>query len=252
MKLRRSSDVPPHVASVPAGLPAAHPGGLRLRRDIPRGERADLCPGMELRRAGLGTRRAGELHHPLHGRGVAHHPARQGRGAPRLLQRVPPSGHPSVRRRIGRAGGNHSVPLSRLDLRDRRPAHRRAAHAGSRRIRQDRDTRCTPPRSPSGKGFSSSIWRSGRCHLKRRGRRCWDASPGSILASLTAGSPGDLRRGGQLEAGLRELLRVSSLPDDPPRAVGRSALPERRQRPGGGPLPRWIHGDHRAQSRARP
>ena len=58
-----------------------------------------------------------------------------GRG-PRVPQRLPPSRHAALHRDDGHVRRQHPVPVSRVDLRPRRPADRRAAHGRSAALPQ--------------------------------------------------------------------------------------------------------------------
>ena len=85
----------------------------------------------------------------------------------------------------------HPVPVSRLDLRPRRPAGRRAAHGRRAALRQGRLSRCIAWPRTSGTATSSSRWPRSRRRSPRSSPTCRPSSPPGgcrISASATASS----------------------------------------------------------------
>ena len=163
-------------------------------------------------------------------------PPRSGRPAPRLPQHVSPSRLDPLHRGAGAPPGPEPrVPLSHVDLQPGRPAHRHAAPDGDRGLR--------PVGLPALQGRRRHLGRlrvrqpgGGAGGAARRGpRRHARAVPELRVRRPPHRQAHRARRQGELEAPVRELLRVLPLPARPPRALrDRHALLGRR---GVGPPP---------------
>ena len=112
--------------------------------------------------------------------------ARPGRGQ-RVLQRLPAPRHAAVHRGARHVSRQHPVPVSRLDLRPRRPPDRRAAHGRSAALPQGRLPAAPGRRRRCGTGTSSST-------SIRRPRRS-TAQLGALPAKFRPWRMEDLRLG---------------------------------------------------------
>ena len=120
-------------------------GGLRARGAD------DLLAALALRRPRRRAAGARRLRALSVGGREPHPRPRQGRAAPRLLQRLPPPRHAALRGRARTLRRRDPVPVPRLDLRARRRAPRRAAHGRRALVRQGRAPARRRRRSPSGR-----------------------------------------------------------------------------------------------------
>ena len=149
----------------------------------------------------------------------------------RLLQRLPPSRHAALHRAGRAVRRQHPVPVSRLDLRPRRPADRRAAHGRSAALPEGRTIRCTASHADEWDGH---IFLNLATDPRAARARSSADLPGEVPHLAHAGSPARpphrLRRAGELEADHPELQRVPALPEPAPGAQQAVALPERRER----------------------
>ena len=182
--------------------------------------------------------------------GERHRPARPRGRVPGVLQRLPPPRHPALRGAHRPLLRDDPVPLPRLDLRPRRPAHRGALHRRHRELRQGR--LAAPPGGawPPGRASSSSTWPSEP--------EPFDAGLGAAAGPVQPVQPAEpegapdhrVRRALQLEAAVPELLRVLPLRPGPPGARQAHPAHQRRERPDRGPVHRRVHGDQPRRSRA--
>ena len=140
--------------------------------------------------------------------------------------------------RLSRTSGSirvhDPVSLSRLDLRSRRPAGRRAAHGPGGRF----------PRTIT--RLSRDGPRLGWTYFLNFGevrpspgpaRRAWTSGFGPGDGGITGCGADRLRRRGELEADHPQLLGVPPLPGGPPGVAEALALPQRRERARGRRLP---------------
>ena len=122
---------------------------------------------VDLRRPGRGNRAARSVRAPRGGGRQHHRHASGGRPRARVPQRVPASRHASVHRGIRPVSGQHPVPVSRLDLRARRTAGRRAAHGRGAALPQGGLPAASASAPRSGTGTCSSISISTTARLLR-------------------------------------------------------------------------------------
>ena len=134
---------------------------------------------------------------------------------------APSAGH--VRRQ-------HPVPVSRLDLRPRRPADRRAAHGRSAALPQGGLSAASPCTPTSGTATSSSTCSDTAAPLCEQLADLPAKFHPWRMAGPPARPPHRLRRQGELEADRPELQRVPALPEPASGAQQAVALPERRER----------------------
>ena len=173
---------------------------------------------------------------------------RDARGdAARVLQRLPPSRHAALRGR-SRAGSRETIQCPyhawtyRTDGRLIGAPHMQEVEGFDKR---DYPLHAAALAEWEGFLFVNVATRAGA--VRRRGRA--DDRP---LRALRARRPRrrpprQLRRARELEARVPELLRVPALPDDPPGAAAVLPVPERRERPDRGSVPRRLHGDQAAE-----
>ena len=178
-------------------------------------------------------------------------PGRAGRDQ-RVLQRLPPPGHAAVRAsRSGTIRVHDPMSLSCLDLRPGRLSGRRPAHGPRRRVSAWRITRSAGWRSTSGMamvflnfGGAPAVSLKAQLGGLDERFRAWG------MGELRTGETDRLRRRGQLEADHPQLFGVPALPGGPPGLAEAVALPQRRERAGGGRLPRGPDGAARRDRHA--
>ena len=132
----------------------------------------------------------------------------------------------------GRFAGGIQCPYHAWTYSPRRRADRRAPHGRRAVVRPERASAARGGRRGMG---GVSLRQPGRAARTAGGRP--PAAPGPLRAvapfPARGRAPGRVRRAGQLEADLPELLGVLPLPARPPRPRSAFALPQRRQRPAG-------------------
>ena len=198
---------------------------------------------MDVRGTRGAARRARRLPHGRCGRGIPDRAAWRRRRAACLRERMPSPRHDAPRGlRLGPQ--RDQVPVSRVDVRARRPARRVAERRRRRRDRpRSRLALADPPRGVGGLRLPEP----GRPGPRARAGGRDPARLADRARAIRGGRPAGrraprVRRTGELEDRGRELPRVPALSDGAPRArEDRAALPERRGR-GGGPAPGQLDG----------
>ncbi len=174
-------------------LPArAYTDGAWFAIEMDRRVRADVAGGGP-RGSARSCRR---VHSPRRRRRERADRARRGRLDSRAPQRLPPSRHASLCRGTRHLPGQHPVPVSRVDLRSRRPAAGRAADGRGRAASIDRSFRFARSRARRGTATSSSTlqirrrrWPRSSATCRRALRRGRCRTCGSPTASSTTSPP---------------------------------------------------------------
>ena len=213
---------------------------------IPRcsARRSTGCSGAMwiLRRPHRAGRDAGPVLRPRAARREHHRHAQRRRRGARVLQRLPPSRHAALHRGDRTVRRQHPVPVSRVDLRPRRTADRRAAHGRSAALPQGGLPAASRRTRTCGTATSSSTRRRTRAPLGEQLGRSSRQVPQLADAGPPPRPPHRLRREGELEADHPELQRVPALPEPAPGAQQAVALPERRERAAAADLHGRPHG----------
>ena len=139
------------------------------------------------------------------------------------------------------------VPVPRVDVHDRRPAHRRAAHAGGRGLRQARLS------AARGRGRRVGRFRvrehrpTTRSRSTSGSRRCSTGCRASGSRDLDVGHSVTYDVQANWKLVFQNYSECLHCPMIHPELSHGAAVPERRERSGRRTVPRRLHGDHAAE-----